>query len=723
MHFNKTSMAIIVLSSMSSAQASEGSGVETFWIWLALFALGVVGISIWFISFQQAKKRQQLYQSKFDKQLEMEKNENPLLANMSKNIHNVAKQALEKIHQAIDQISKPFKNKEALLANAENKHLDVTNDLIDFLRLKSKTIEIVNGEFNINNVLNELSGSICSQFSGSQVELIFDIDKNIPRRLVGDSLHLGQTLNSILEHIMDQVDLDEVKLEISMFDTFEEQIELQFKFSDTGRGLDSEALGNLFIPYYDEDADTHVGLGLFVANELIDMMGGKLSVQSTEGKGSTFTLSLPFDVVDKSNQRRYRLPEKVLIEKKVFIVDTNYNSALAVKKMFAYFRHEVKVLSQEEFMKNIPNLTPFDIVVLHESLFTVRLVDYLTKIKRGKELKVIALNSLLLSDKHSFVNEVIDIHLYKPLNQERVFEMIVNMYDTKASACGEEEKRDDAKRAQTHKTDIIETKGITRNSFKDFSGKKILIVEDNLINQKVLMNLLHLSGIDISIANNGREAVDLVMESRIQFDLVLMDINMPIMDGYMATQMIRRDSMFDTLPIVAFTALVLESEIQKMFNSGISAFLSKPLNIGKLYTALATYLRDTPIVEPQEKEVEPKEIITYQGINIEDGIKHANHSEALYLEVLKEFTAAYGASGEIFSKLINEHRYEQVRILCIDMRGLSGAIGAYDMHALVTEILQCILYEKYTLLAKYKEKYLFEIQTLNRSIAKHISTV
>ena len=722
MHFNKISMAIVVLSSMSTAEAGEGSGVDTFWIWLALFALGVVGISILFISFQQAKKRQQLQQSKFDQPLKMEKNENLLLANISRNILNIAKQALKKIHQAIDQISKSFKNKEALLENDENKHLDVTNDLIDFLRLKSKTIEIVNGEFNINNVLNELSGSICSQFSGSQAELIFDIDKNIPRSLVGDSLHLGQTLNSILEYIMGQVDLDEVKLEISMFDTFEEQIELQFKFSDTSRGLDSEALENLFIPYYDEDADTHVGLGLFVANELIDMMGGKLSVQSTEGKGSIFTLSLPFDVADKSNQRRYRLPEKVLIEKKVFIVDTNYNSALAVKKMFAYFRHEVKVISQEEFMKNIPNLAPFDIVVLHESFFTVRLVDYLTKIKKGKELKVIALNSLLLSDKNSFVDEVIDIHLYKPLNQERVFEMIVNMYDTHASAYREKQK-DDAKRPETHKAGIVETKGITRNSFKDFSGKKILVVEDNLINQKVLINILHLSGMDLSIANNGREAVDLVKDGRIQFDLVLMDINMPIMDGYVATQMIRRDSMFDTLPIVAFTALVLESEIQKMFNSGINAFLSKPLNIGKLYTVFATYLRDTSIVEPKEKEVEPKEIIAYQGINIEEGIKHANHSEALYLEVLKEFAAAYGTSGETFSKLIDEHRYEQVRILCIDMRGLSGAIGAYDMHALVTEILQRILYKKYTLLAKYKEQYLFEIQALNRSIVKYISTV
>ena len=721
MQFNKISMAILGLSSMNYAQASVSAEIETFWIWVALFALGIVGITILFITSQQSQKMQELHQSMFDKQLEMEKNQNLLLTNMSENIHDIAKQALQKSHKTIDKSSKLIKHKAQILSNVETKLLDVTNALIDFLRLKSKKIEIVNEEFNINNVLNELSGTICTQFSGSEVELIFDIDKNIPRRLVGDSLHLGQTLKSILEHILVQGDLDEIKLEISMFDTFDEHVELQFQFSDTGRGLDPEALDDLFVPYYDEETGMYVGLGLYVANELVNMMGGKLSVHSIEGKGSTFTLFLPFDIVEKTNQRKYRLPEKILIEKKVFIVDTNYNSALAIRKMFAYFRHEVKVISLEEFMKNIPNLTSFDIVVLHESLFTVRLVEYLKKIKMEKELKVIALNSLLQSDKKSFVNEVIDTHLFKPLNQERIFEMIVDIYNIKTPIDMKEAKKDEIQRVQTHRTHISETKGITKNSFRDFSDKNILIVEDNLINQKVLINLLHLSGMYISVANNGQEAVDMVKESNVQFDLVLMDINMPIMDGYAATQMIRLDKKFDSLPIVAFTALVLDSEIQKMFNSGINAFLAKPLNIGKLYTALSIYLSDTTTDSSRVKAIESKEEITYEGLNIEEGIKHASNSEALYLEVLKEFSTAYGTSDEIFVKLIQEHRYEQVKMLCVDMRGLTGTIGAEDMHTLVTEILQQLLYKKYDMLVNFKEKYVFEIKTLKRSIDKYIS--
>ncbi|OYY54707.1 MAG: hypothetical protein B7Y52_06925, partial [Sulfurovum sp. 28-43-6] len=115
------------------------------------------------------------------------------------------------------------------------------------------------------------------------------------------------------------------------------------------------------------------------------------------------------------------------------------------------------------------------------------------------------------------------------------------------------------------------------------------------------------------------------------------------------------------------------------------------------------------------------EKISYTGINIEDGIKHSNNSEALYMEVLKEFMEAYGQSDAIFEKLVREHRYEQVRMLCVDMRGLTATIGAKDMHVLISEILQQILYKKYELLVNYKEKYVFEIQTLNKSIQKYLS--
>ncbi|HFQ60937.1 MAG TPA: response regulator [Epsilonproteobacteria bacterium] len=713
----------IGLSIVVCAEATESfsvQNIETFWIWIALFALAMIGITILFVSSRQTMKIQKLHQDMLQKQLEMEKNQNLLLTNMSENIHHIAKQALERSNQAIEQTQQHYQTKEEVLENVENRLLTVTNDLIDFLRLKSKKVEIVNEKFNINNVLNEISGSICSRFSGKNTELIFDIDNNVPRYMVGDSLHLGQILSSILDHIMEHFSGDEVKLEISMFNTFDENIELQFKFSDTGGGISTEKLEALFTPYYDENKGAYIGLGLFVANELVSMMNGELSVESILGKGNIFTLTLPFSKTDDADKRVYRLPEKIFSAKKVFIVDNNYNSALAIKKMFAYFKHEVKVISKDEFLRNMPNLTPYDIVVLNEGLFTIRLVEYLNKIKTGKELRVIALNDLIHAHKNNFVDAIIDVHLFKPLNQERILEMIIDMYDIKVPTAFNTEKKGNLPQANIHKGHIVGTKNVTPLHFQEFKGKNILIVEDNLINQKVLINLLHQSEIHISVANNGQEAVDLVKGSKNDFDLVLMDINMPIMDGYTATQMIRLDAKYDNLPIVAFTALVLESEIRKMFNSGINAFLAKPLNIGKLYTVFAMYLSEKPISETLEENGE-EVYENYDGLDVQKGISHANNSVALYIEVIKEFGIAYGKSAEVFEKLVLEHRYEQIRMLCVDLRGLTGTIGAYDMHGLITEIHQCLLYNKRELLPNYIAKYTFEMKTLNKSIQKVVA--
>jgi len=697
---------------------------ETFWIWIALFALGIVSILILFFSSSQMLKMKKMHDDLFSKQLDMEQKQILLLTNMSENIHDVAKEALKKSTQAIEKINASDKSDLVELTNVEDVLLDITNDLIEFLRLKSKKVEIFNGEFNLNNVLNELSGTLCSRFSGSKVELIFDIDNSIPRRLIGDSLHLGQILNNILENAMDSLTNEELKLRISMFSTFEDKIELQFQIIDSGAGMTKEEQDSLFVPYYNDENSQYVGLGLFVAKELVSMMNGELSVQSSLGKGSTFTITLPFVMVDPENKRRYRLPAKELTDKKVFIVDSSYNSALAIKKMFAYFKHDVKVVSIEKFMRSKPELTSYDIVVLDESLLNIGFLDYLKQIKEEKEFKIIALNSLLrvVQDK-MLSNDLIDKVLMKPLNQERVFEMISSLYEVKLDFATEDKNILESKKLKIYRSSILETKNIKQHNFYDFNGKRILIVEDNIINQKVLTNILHLSGIEITIANNGQEAVNLVTRAQAKvFDLVLMDINMPVMDGFTATQAIRDDKRFDNLPILAFTALVLDSEIKKMFNSGMNAYLDKPVRLGKLYTALAMFLLDDPNKHHEKSLSNPVNNYDFPGLNVGMGILHSNNSEALYLEILKEFIDAYGKSYEVFSTLVSEHRYEQLKMLCLDMRGLSGTIGAEEMNVRIIEVQKLLLYNNHELLHNYVDIYKKELLKLIKSIHLYIQT-
>jgi len=719
--YKKIGLFIGLISGCYAGENMNITSIESFWIWIALFALGSVGILILFVSSRQMTKIEKLHEDVFNKQLEMEQKQALLLTRMSEDIHNVAQEALDKSTKAIDKVNESLKSDMVELANVEDTLLDVTNDLIEFLRLKSKKVEILNEVFNLNNVLNEVSGSICSHFNGSKVELIFDIDNSIPRRLIGDSLHLGQIITNILENMMEILTDEELKLKISMFNTFEDNVELQFQMIDSGIGMTNEELDSLFTPYYNEESSKYVGIELFVAKELIGMMDGELSVQSHSGKGTIFTITLPFKMVGSKNKRKYRLPEKALTHKKVYIVDRSYNSALAIKKMFAYFRHDIKVVSIENFMQSKPQLSPYDIVVLDESLLNSNTLVYLEQIKKEKELKIISLNSLLRMVQDKTTDDIIDKVIMKPLNQERVFELITSLYEPKNNLDNSDEGVIDSEKLKIYRSTILETRNIKQHNFSDFKGKKLLIVEDNIINQKVLTNILHLSGIELTIANNGQEAVNLVTRAQAQeFDLILMDINMPVMDGFAATQEIRDEKKFNTLPIIAFTALVLDSEIQKMFNSGMNAYLSKPLNIGQLYTAFAMFLLDTP--NKYNDENTSFEVVdqVLPGLNIQVGIRHSNNNEALYVEILKEFIEAYGHSNVVFETLVNEHRYEQLKMLCLDMRGLSGTIGAEEMNVKIVEIQKLLLYSKHELLHSYIDVYKKELLKLAKSIHLYI---
>ena len=388
--------------------------------------------------------------------------------------------------------------------------------------------------------------------------------------------------------------------------------------------------------------------------------------------------------------------------------------------MFSYFKHDIKVVTKEEFIKNMYNLTRYDIVILDEALLNIRTVDYLSRIKKEQKLKVVALTSLLQENESASLNPVVDKSLAKPLNQERIFELIIDMYSINVFNALDKQDQDAlSEKTLIHRSAIIETPHIIQESFSDFNGMSLLIVEDNIINQKVLANVLKPSGINISIANNGREAVDMVIKSKEEFDLVLMDINMPVMDGYAATQMIRSKNAFDTLPIVAFTALALDSEKQKIFLSGMNAFLTKPLKIGELYTVFRLFVTT---ISKGKKVQHPNVVEQTDALDIQAGIRYSNSNRAFYVEILKEFMDAYGQSSELFTKLVREHRYEQVKMLCLDMKGLTGAIGAIDMYKLINEIHQHIVYNKQELLPSYIGTYQKESHKLNNSIEHYIAS-
>jgi CheY-like chemotaxis protein len=670
---------------------------------LAVYAMALVALLILFVFSKQVRNIKRMYQNMFRKQQIIEEKQAEVLAQMSEQIQSITKDVISNC---------PMDDESYIPNKAGNKSelLDITNDLIDFLRLKSKRVEITHDKFNINNVLNEVSGRLGYQHLGSKIEVVFDIDNDIPRYLIGDSLHFGEILYNLLEFSVESLTESELILYIQKRDKNSTNVVLKFQIVTQGKVLSNDEIDSLFIPYFDEEKKEYQRLGLFVAYELTKLMNGKVDVHSKKNQGTVFELELPFEIHNPDDFRKYRLPDKVMIQKRILIVDKNEHSVKALQKMFGYFRNNVDIISSDKFAKKKPDFSRYDIVVFDEDQFTYRVTSYLKTLKLQEPIKVVSLNSLLNIDKVNYNDPVIDEVLLKPVNQERIFELIISLYDLEDS-----EYNTTHSKIETYREDISELPNITQESFRDFRGYRILIVEDNIVNQRVLVSLLKPAGIVTVVASNGKEAVDLLQKnSEEKFDLIVMDINMPVMDGFVATRAIRYDPKFDNIPIIALTALVLESEQRKMFDSGMNAYLSKPLNISKLYSALRLFLK------PKEDDgsFEEKKVVEGDSniLNVKRGIVNTNNNQLLYGELLNQFVESYGKSDTTFEKLVMEHRYEQLRMMSVDVRGISATIGAYSMNRKVEEISKHIVFKRYDELGNAIIEYREELQALLQNI-------
>ena len=685
-------------------------------LWFALFGLSFIGISFMFLSSEQIKRLKEEHEKIKSKHKRLEQKQHEVLSSMGENIHTIAKETMTHTSILAEKVKETplYEEMEKVIIN-ENELLDVTGDLIKFLRLKSKKVVIQNEVFNFNNVLNEVAGLLNNTYKQNDTELIFNIDKNVPRFMLADSLHLGQILTNLLEYFIQNSQSKEIKLEVMATSTLKEGLQLQFHIDSKILIEDKESI---FDSYYDESSRRYVGLGLFVANELTQLMDGELLVVDCENGYSGLVLTLPIEEKNKE-KRKYRLPDKGLVGKKILIVDKSKDAARATEKMFSYFRAEVKVLASEKFGENMPNFSHYDIVALNDNLFNFKIIESLKKIKQLQGLKVISLNNLFSSDE-GVPNNVIDIALIKPLNQEYVFDTLIELYTQKEILSTNDKETKDV--LPICRDTFKDVKNVTLESFKKFKGTHVLIVEDNFINQKVVLSILGKSEMKLSTAINGEEAVKFIRNSEEKIDFIFMDINMPVMDGYRASELIRNDNRFDHIAIVALTALVSEHEIDKMFDSGMNGYLPKPVRIEKIYSALDVFLAKNEKEKMIAEETVKRATLKLDGLDIEDGLAHMKDNEMFYKEVLKEFIDAYSLSDNLFEKLVREQRFTQVKMLCLDMKGLTGTIGAKEMHVIINEIHQHLIYKKPELLHSYVSRYKTTFKTLTKSIEAYLAT-
>jgi len=698
----KFSLSLLSLSIFSTILYAQSSGLYSEEnLIIAMFILGVIGIITLFISSQQITNLRTQHKQMKGMQDNINDRHDKLLSVMTKHIQSMAQETVKNTHELATKIDHTDLNK---IVHSESKLLGITSDLIEFLRLKSKKVEIINENFKLVNLLNDTLGILNSNFKGSEIELNYDIDNNIPNTLIGDTLNLNKILVNIFEFSINN-DAKELLLKIYKTGNFATEIKLNFLIK-INMDMDVEDNITLFNSKYNEDTKKYEGLDLFVAKELSLLMNGELIARNSEDKDVEFLLTIPF----KSKKDKALKLNKELENKRVLVVDTNKNSTQYIKNIFLNLKYNTQTDTTKNFILQDIDLSAFDILVINNTLLTQADIKTIVSL----DVKLISIGNTFTYKKD---DETSPYFLNKPIHQESVYKIINKLY-TPSTHKEVESKKVISSSIQVHRENFRDTPNVTLQRFSEFKGKKILLVEDNFINQKVLTSVLSRSEIEITIANHGQEALDLVNGEE-KFDLVLMDINMPVMDGYTASQKIREDEKFNNLPIVSLTALTSPDEVQKMFNCGMNGYLAKPFYKERLFTVFSIFLANEPVHNRRDSDRKQKKKV-FDGLNIETGIQNTDNSDIFYKEVLIEFKDAYANTDKTFKKLIEDQRVEQLRLLCLDIKGLSGAIGAIDMHDLATEVLQRLIFKKYELLPNYIKLYQYELEKLNKSINEYL---
>lgn len=574
----------------------------------------------------------------------------------------------------------------------------IVDDLLDFMKIRSNKLEINVKPFNINELLDIIVTSVLDRIEKKDVEVVFDIEKDVPPGIIGDPIRIGQVLTNLLENGIKFTNAGEVKLHVKILSRDENGLQLMFEVIDTGIGIPESKLDDIFTPFYQISNTNSAGLGLSISRALVEMMGGDIMISTEVDRGSTFTFVLALGEVDSAEKRHYRMPDKAYKKRRILIVDYHDNAAAAMRKLLEYFHNDVEIYSQSELESLAPDLSSYDMLFISETLLSFDLVKQIDPLKASGDIKVIIVGSMLHQPNNSnVVKKLADSRIMKPVNQQNIFDLFVSLYGDELELL---KVPDDAEKPSTSMPRIViertQKQDVNKDDFVIFSGARILLVEDNEINQKLVSSLLKESGVEVDIAEEGLIAIE--MAQGIEYDLILMDVNMPIMNGLEATERLKASPKTAHIPVVALSGSTMPDEIADMKACGMDDRLEKPIKVQELFSVFSKYLRANPVLDEVVEESIPDQF--YQA---KDGIERCGGDVELYRELIAEFVRLYKHSDKTLLKLYKEKNAQAIKEMSLDIKGVSANIGAYALAVSAKKINQSSLTS--TSMPKFIENY------------------
>ncbi|WP_423147333.1 response regulator [Rubrolithibacter danxiaensis] len=452
--------------------------------------------------------------------------------------------------------------------------LHIINDILDFSKIESGSMELEQQEFDIRETVESVMDVFAGKAAQLQLDLVYQLDHQLPARIVGDSLRLRQVLINFVSNAMKFTSRGEVFVKVELLKSAGENLDIAFEIRDSGIGIPEDKLSRLFKAFSQVDSSTTrkyggTGLGLAISQRLITLMGGEVEVSSRVGVGTTFRFIIKSKIAASSQKQYVNLNTSDNEGKKILVVDDNLTNLSIIKTQLELWKLVPVVAdSGKEALKILESDKNFDLIISDMQMPEMDGVELATAVKsKLPEIPIMLLSSVGNETKSKYP-QLFSSVLTKPIKQAQLFKLVQL-----------ELKRE----TETIKTEQLKEqlpkRTILSEDFADSYPLSILIAEDNLINQKLATRVLNKLGYRPEIAANGLEAVE--MQNEKGYQVILMDMLMPEMDGLEATRIIRQTAA--TQPqIVAMTANALPEDKELCLQSGMNDYISKPINLEEL---------------------------------------------------------------------------------------------------------------------------------------------